>query len=58
MKQVPIILTTEQMGPDDVILATDPGVLVLAAPTDNASRLVAATQGVLTVPTLTPAKAS
>jgi two-component system cell cycle response regulator len=47
MKHIPILLTAEHMGDEDVGLATNPGALVITMPPDNGSKLVAAITGVL-----------
>src|SRR5215831_11507948 len=46
-KHISILLATDAISGDDVRLATDLGVLVLALPPDNGAKLVAAVQGIL-----------
>jgi CheY-like chemotaxis protein len=57
-KEIPIVLTTETLAADDVGLATDPGVLVLTAPQNDSTKLVAAISGVLAAHHLAPVRAS
>jgi DNA-binding response OmpR family regulator len=48
-QQIPILLTTESVGEQDIELSTDPGALVLSAAPTEGAKLVAAVQGVLAV---------
>jgi CheY-like chemotaxis protein len=53
-----LLLTTAAATGDDVELATDPGVMVLTVPADDATKLVAAVQGVMAAQRPEPLRAA
>jgi two-component system cell cycle response regulator len=57
-RDIPILLTTDNVTPEDVALAEDPGVLVLTIAAHDESKLIAAINGVLTAQRARPLPAT